>query len=391
MLTTSTDPSARAKILIVDDMPVNRLVLTEMLRKEQRYDVRPASGGPEALEMAQADPPDLILLDIMMPDLSGYDVCERLKADERLKDIPVIFISALSEPLDKVRAFAVGGLDYVTKPFQLADVRARVETHLKLRRLQLEQRENLEKLRESECLRDNLVHMMVHDMRQPLSSINNSLYLLKARLRGKLGEREERDLGLITGSVNTLVEMLSAMLDVSRLESGQMPLQRTDCDLQQALSEALRLLAGLASKCTIEVTPAPARAYADLGVTSRILINLLGNALKFTPPGGLIRVSFHSEGEWVRVAVSDAGPGIPSEHQARVFQKFGQLESRQEGIKYSTGLGLTFCKMAVEAQGGQIGLQSEPGQGSTFWFTLPRSEVPPPGSVAQGQPSEPGQ
>ncbi len=357
-------------ILIVDDSPINLQVLAMMLQK-LHYDVRQAADGRSALEMAQAYPPDLILLDIMMPEMDGYEVCEHLKADERLRDIPVIFISALSEPMDKVKAFEVGALDYVSKPFHIAEVRARVETHLRLRRLQLRQRD-------LERLRDNLVHMVAHDMRQPLGSINNYLYLLRARLKDKLTERDERDLGQIAGQINILVEMISTMLDVSRMENGQMPLQREACDLHRAVDEALRALAGLASRHVIEVDPTPATAYADPGITCRILINLLGNAVKFTPTGGRIRVDFQSGPQWVRVSVTDTGPGIPPEHHARVFEKFGQLESRQGGIKYSTGLGLTFCRMAVEAQGGQIGVESEPGRGSTFWFTLPRDAASAP-------------
>ncbi len=136
----TSDPHQMSSILVVDDTPANLQVLTGML-KDHRYKVRPVPSGKLALQAAQRDPPDLILLDINMPEMNGYEVCERLKADEWLKGIPVIFISALAEPLDKVRAFNLGGVDYITKPFQMEELHARVATHIKLRRLQVDMEE----------------------------------------------------------------------------------------------------------------------------------------------------------------------------------------------------------------------------------------------------------
>ena len=150
-------------IMVVDDTPANLRLLTGML-KERGYKVRPVSSGKFALQTAKHDPPDLILLDIIMPEMNGYEVCECLKADEQLSGIPVIFISALNETMDKVKAFKVGGVDYVTKPFQFEEVQARVATHLELRRQKRLVQESNEQLRKLEELRDNLVHMVVHDM-----------------------------------------------------------------------------------------------------------------------------------------------------------------------------------------------------------------------------------
>ena len=163
-------------VIVVDDTPANLQLLTGML-KERGYKVRPVPSGKLALQAAKNDPPDLILLDIMMPEMDGYEVCERLKADEKLREIPVIFISALNETMDKVRAFGVGGVDYVTKPFQFEEVDARVRTHLELQRQRRKLKENYEQLRRLEELRDNLVHMIVHDLRNPLTGISGFLDL----------------------------------------------------------------------------------------------------------------------------------------------------------------------------------------------------------------------
>ena len=173
----STTPRETPSILIVDDMPANLQLLTAML-KERGFKARIARSGRLALQAARNDPPDLILLDVSMPEMNGYEVCERLKADEKLVEIPVIFISALSETIDKVKAFGVGGVDYLTKPLQLDEVLARVEAHIELRRQRLELQQSYAMVRKLEDLRDSLVHMIVHDMRNLLLAISGYLELI---------------------------------------------------------------------------------------------------------------------------------------------------------------------------------------------------------------------
>ncbi|MEI8352800.1 MAG: response regulator, partial [bacterium] len=173
MRETTTDPEAPG-ILIVDDAPANVRLLADML-KDRGYKIRVALSGELALQAAHNHPPGLILLDINMPEMNGYEVCERLKADAKLRDIPVIFISAMHETLDKVKAFSMGGVDYITKPFQTEEVGARVRTHLELHRQRRELQRSYARLRELENLRDTLVHMIVHDLRNPLSVVRGSL------------------------------------------------------------------------------------------------------------------------------------------------------------------------------------------------------------------------
>ena len=185
---------ARPVILIVDDTPENIDVLVGLLR--DRYTIKVATDGPRALALATAAPtPDLVLLDIMMPGMDGFEVCRQFKAREVLEDIPIIFISALSETMDKVKAFSVGGVDYVTKPFQSEEVEARIDTHLTLQRLrrELEARnrqlqEQYDQLHELEELRDNLVHMVIHDMRSPLMGLCGLLQLLQMQASDALDE-----------------------------------------------------------------------------------------------------------------------------------------------------------------------------------------------------------
>jgi two-component system, sensor histidine kinase and response regulator len=360
-------------VIVVDDTPANLQLLTGML-KERGYKVRPVPSGKLALQAAKNDPPDLILLDIMMPEMDGYEVCERLKADEKLREIPVIFISALNETMDKVRAFGVGGVDYVTKPFQFEEVAARVSTHLELQRQRRKLKENYERLRRLEELRDNLVHMIVHDLRSPLTGISGFLDLALVLEKETLTEDGLEYLQTAKRSTTAVIDMVSAVLDVSKMEAGEMKLHLAECDLVRMVVD---LMSGMQSlkegrEMVLDAPPAPVTVVADGDLILRVIQNLLGNALKFTPSGGRIRLSIEPDEDRVCVRVQDNGPGIPPEYQVRIFEKFGQVEARANRQKYSTGLGLTFCKLAVEAHGGSIGVKSEVDKGSTFWFVLPK-------------------
>ena len=384
----STDRGTTPNILAVDDTPDNLQLLAGMF-KEQGYRIRPVPSGALALQAARSEPPDLILLDVTMPEMDGYEVCERLKADEKLKDIPVIFISALNEIMDKVKAFQAGGGDYVTKPFQFEEVLARVETHLRLRGLQFEiegqnrqLQESYDRMRELESLRDNLIHMIVHDLRSPLTAAKGFLQLLDMTEGQNLSKNARECIQKVSDATETLIEMVSALLDVSRMESGEMPLRLAECDLADIAQNVLKKMESLKGGRTLNLTTEEERILVtcDQDLVGRIFQNLVANALKFTPPEGEVRVDIEPDGDGVRTLVKDNGPGIPSEYHEKIFEKFGQVESRSRSNKYSTGLGLTFCKLAVEAHGGRIGVQSEMDKGSVFWFVLPLKGPSPSGA-----------
>ena len=360
-------------VIVVDDTPANLQLLTGML-KERGYRVRPVPSGKLALQAAKNDPPDLILLDIMMPEMDGYEVCERLKADDKLKEISVIFISALNETMDKVRAFGVGGVDYVTKPFQFEEVNARVSAHLELHRQRRKLKENYEQLRRLEELRDNLVHMVVHDLRNPLTGISGFLDLALALEKETLTEDGLEYLQTAKQSTTAVIDMVNAVLDVSKIEAGEMKLHLVECDLVRIASDLMSGMQSLkeAREMILDAPAAPVTVVADKDLILRVIQNLLGNALKFTPSDGWIRLGIEPDENRVCVRVRDNGPGIPMEYRERIFEKFGQVEARANRQKFSTGLGLTFCKLAVEAHGGSIGVESEVGEGSTFWFALPK-------------------
>ena len=329
-----------ANLLIVDDdSPANLQLLGGMLR-QHGYKVRPVPNGELALQAARNEPPDLILLDITMPGMSGYEVCERLKIDPVLKSIPVIFISALDDVIDKVKAFAVGGVDYVAKPFQFAEVEARVKTHLTLRRQERQLEQSLAELKELERLRDSLVHMVVHDMRSPIAAMRMSLEMLQSGPAQDTASKTKM-LTVAQRAADSLNEMATQLLDISRLEAGQMPINKMRYDLSKTLASTVDSMTAMAGERRLLLdTPATCCLPYDQDLIGRVLTNLLTNAIKFTPQGGEIRSGLKLEEGVARVTVADNGHGIAPEHHRRIFEKFGQADIKHKRI--GTGLGLAF-------------------------------------------------
>lgn len=357
-------------ILVVDDTPANLQMLADIL-KRRCYRARPVPSGRLALQAAKADPPDLILLDINMPVMNGYEVCAELKKDPVLEAIPVIFISAYGETMDKLRAFSAGGVDYITKPFQVEEVEARVAVHLQIRRQQRELEAMLARQRELEGMRDTMVHMIVHDLRAPLTAVFNYLDLVREQEAGFISVESMQNLDLAMKASRWMVQMVNVLLDASKIEAGQMHLRLVECDVGDLLMDAIDAIRSLADEKNISLEQVHLRGVVDRDTVSRVVQNLVSNAVKLTPPGGDVRVTLQAKGRVLRVEVCDHGPGIAAQHHPKIFEKFGQLDSNVRQSVPSSGLGLYFCKLAVEAHGGKIGVDSEVGKGSTFWFELP--------------------
>ena len=359
-----------ASVLVVDDTIENLRLLSSML-EDHGYEVRPVTNGRQALQAVERDPPDLILLDIGMPDMDGYEVCRRLRASERAHDVPVIFITAFTDTADKLRAFDMGGVDYITKPFQFEEVLARVNTHVTLRRAQVALADSYARLRALERLRDDLVHMIVHDMRSPLQVLLASLGLLEGPA-AVLGKDSRDDLRTAIGSSKELGRMVNNLLDVSRLEAGKMPIERRVWELTRMADEVRMALGTMDRETRIEVeSPGEVDVSCDGTLVRRIMENLVSNAIKHTAAGTPIRISIARGDGRVQVAVHDKGGGVPPQARAKIFEKFGAVESRHERAYHSVGLGLAFCKLAIEAHGGTIGVDPGVPAGSTFWFELP--------------------
>lgn len=368
------DELKQATILVVDDTPAN-LKLLETTLTAQGYRVLTSPRGELALKVAERSHPDLILLDINMPGMNGFEVCAELKKSEGLQDIPVLFISAYTDVEDKVKAFDAGGVDYVSKPFQEKEVLARVDTHLRLNRQRLELEANYKRVNELTALRENLTHMIVHDLRSPLSAVSMTLSLMGGKFRSELPENIAELVGNASSSVARMVEMIGSMLDLDRLEAGEMPVQFEEILLSTVLDEVLAMFDGLYDHLSFETKiPEPETGTrCDRNLIHRVFVNLLANAVRFSPRNGTIRVIIQAgDGETV-VSVADQGPGIPEEAFGAIFDKFGQAE--QAKSLHSSGIGLAFCKLAVEAHGGRIWVESELEKGSQFNFTIPGRRI----------------
>jgi two-component system, sensor histidine kinase and response regulator len=359
-----------ACVLVVDDTIENLRLLSNML-SEEGYEVRAVTNGPQALEAVERDPPDVILLDISMPEMDGYEVCRRLKARDRSKDVPVIFLTALTDTADKVRAFDAGGVDYVTKPFQLEEVLARVKTQVTRRQARVALAGSYRRLHSLEQLRDDLVQMVVHDMRSPLLALLVNLRVLK-RPGSALNDEGRETLEDAIQSAEALNRMANNLLDVSRLEDDKMPLQRAVWDLTQMACDVRSALGTLDRDRHIDIeSPGVVAVNCDGALVRRVVENLVANGIRHTPSGSRLLISIAGGDGRVRVAVHDEGPGVPAEARQRIFEKFESVETRGASRYHSAGLGLAFCKLAIEAHGGTIGVDSRVSAGSTFWFELP--------------------
>jgi signal transduction histidine kinase len=388
----SKPPGPAASVLVVDDNPMNRDVLSRRIERDG-HKVSAASDGAEALSMLKSRPFDVVLLDVMMPNVDGYEVLRSMKDDALLRHVPVIMISALDEEESVIRCIQLGAEDYLPKPFNATLLRARMGACLEKKRghdreaLLTEQlRQNLVRLQNLEQLRDDLTHMVVHDLRTPLTSLIAGMQSMEAM--GDLNPDQQEMMQIAVDGGDTLLGMINDLLDVSQMEAGAMQLVYEDVDVYRLLSEARlqvsSLLRGKELTVIEELQPGLASFRGDETKLRRVLVNLLGNAIKFTPRGGTVTVVARAseDGNSLDFAVRDTGEGIPPEEFERIFEKFGQVESRKGGRTMSTGLGLTFCKLAANAHGGNIGVESIPGKGSTFFFSVSKGAPPQVGLPA---------
>ena len=269
--------------------------------------------------------------------------------------------------------FACGGVDYITKPFREPEVLARVQAHVALRRAYVKQAEQYVRLKALERHRDTLVHMLVHDLRSPLQVILGHLEMIEAANDQRLSAADLDGLRTSIHNARILGRMVSTAIDLSRMETEGVPLRRQDVTVQELFRIARAQSLDPASRRPVaeQIADTCPHLWCDRELTSRVVANLLANALKYSPSDSAIVLGAVPDPGGVRLWVSDRGQGIPAKYHKRIFEKFGVLDQPADKRITSTGLGLTFCRLAVEAQGGTIGVESTPGQGSTFWFTLP--------------------
>lgn len=375
MTQSPSSPGRTARILLVDDDRINRRILAGILRPEG-YELTEAGSGEETLEQYAAFPPDLVLLDVMMPGIDGFATCRQLREKYGDHCAPVIFITAKSESDDVVQGFAAGGVDYLPKPFRAKEVVARIRLHLQNRALIEAQRTLVEQLSQANAAKNQLLGMAAHDLRNPLASVRALAGLLQEDVAGALNA-DQRDLVVtIQEASQSMLTLVNELLDTSVLEAGEVAITPVEASLGDLLEKEIRLqnlnAAGKGQRIVLAPgDPLPARLWFDPDKVRQVINNLLTNACKFSPPGSVITVRTAVTPGACTVAVQDQGPGIPENERHKLFQDFGRTSVRPTGGEKSTGLGLAICRRIMVAHGGSIGAEPCPAGGSVFKFTLP--------------------
>lgn len=362
-------------ILIVDDIAKNIQLLGKIL-DNQGYRVVAVTQSDRVVPAARKHEPDLILLDIMMPGKSGYEVCEELKSDQELSDIPIIFLTARSEEEDVIKGLNLGGADYVTKPFNSGELLARIKTHLNLKKARdkvIKQQQELQQLTKT---KEKLYSIIAHDLKGALFGISGLAEVLQSDLDEQDKQIKEH-IALIHQSSHSANQILENLLSWTRMQDGEMDIDPTKFSLSSCIEDCIDLYQIQAKKKQVDLLfePEDAMLYGDEQMISTIFRNLISNAIKFSENGDRIFIEIDSNSDVRKVRVKDEGLGMPEDVRQNIFNP--QDRPKREGTdrEKGTGLGLLLCKEFVEMHNGDITVESEPGKGTQFEIILPKNPV----------------
>ncbi len=400
--------TGRRRILVVEDS-ATQARRAQLVLEEAGYQVTVASDGERGWAAMAADTFDLILGDINMPGMDGYELCRRAKADGRWKAIPFVLLTAREELASIVRGFEVGADNYITKPWVPSVLLGRIAAVFRdseratregktglpdqmlglilSRTVELEQayqdlsRREAEvemanvRLAETSRAKSQFLATMSHELRTPLNAIIGFSEMLRRESLGPLAPKQRRYVDNILSSGRHLLTLINDILDLSKVEAGKMQLKPDRVALAVLLRDSATLIRGMADQkqITVEVESPPEEltVWGDASRLNQVLFNLLSNAIKFTPTEGRVRVSAAMTREFARIAVQDNGIGIAPKDQERLFEEFHQVDGTESREFPGTGLGLALSRRLVELHGGQIEVASEVGKGSLFTFTVP--------------------
>ena len=361
------------KILIVDDV-VSNVLLLKILLTNEKFQVCTASNGKQCIEVAQNEHPDLILLDVMMPDLNGFDTAVILKKDPSTQEIPIIFLTALNNPNDLVKGFQVGANDFLTKPFNKEELVMRVMHQIQLvaaKRIIVRQNEELKRTISN---RDKMYSVIAHDLRSPMASIRMVLNLAVNVVSPEtVGEEIFGLLDKANRESEETHDLLDNLLKWTKSQTGRLNVVYQDIDLDDIVPGVVDIFKMIAEMKKIDLKYLPAEekltVRADNDMIKTIIRNFLSNAVKFTPAGKGIEVFYTREGDFARVSVRDHGVGVEPERVETIFHK-GET-TYGTGGEEGSGLGLQLCQDFARKNGGEAQVESTLGEGSTFSFTIP--------------------
>jgi len=365
----------KSTILIVDDNPNNLGVLSDYLQKAD-FKVLIAESGKSAIRRLEYLKPDIILLDVVMSaGISGFETCRKLKNNLQVRDIPVIFMSALSDTLDKVKGFELGAVDYITKPFQQEEVLARIHTQLTISQLQKDLRTKNKQLIRLNQEKNEFLSMVAHDLKNPLSGVQGLVDFLKTYYDELSKEKMIEILGMVSLSSVQMSSMVKKFLDINAIESGKMNILLEAIDLLPIIQSLVIYYNNQANAKNITVQiqcqKKPYIAFVDDNMIRQVLDNLISNAIKYSPHGKSIFIQLIQHDNHIRFEIRDEGPGLSKADQKKLFGKLTRLTARPTGKESSTGLGLFITKKLVDAMNSKVWCETELGQGAAFMVEFP--------------------
>lgn len=362
------------KILIVDDVMSNVLLLKVLLTNE-KFAIATVNNGQQALEQVDKEHPDLVLLDVMMPDLSGFEVAQRLKANPDTADIPIIFLTALNSTTDIVKGFQVGANDFISKPFNKEELIIRVTHQISLvaaKRIILKKTEELQR---TIAGRDKLYSVIAHDLRSPMGSIKMVLNMLILNLPAeKIGDEMYELLTMANQTTEDVFSLLDNLLKWTKSQIGSLNVVYQDIDVVEVVDSVVdifNIVAGLKKITIREEKPEKLPVNADIDMLKTVIRNLLSNAIKFSNEGSEVLVKMEEQGDMVVVSVKDEGCGIDEEGQKKLLHTDTHFSTFGTKNEEGSGLGLLLCQDFVVKNGGKLWFTSKKGEGSTFYFSIP--------------------
>lgn len=377
------------EVLIIDDFLDSREITeAALISTDPTLEIRSVESAYQGFECLKVEGSadevtsiDLILMDIDMPEINGVEACRVIKADPRLRDIPIIMVTSFDHTEYLEEAFSAGAMDYVTKPIEAIELGARVRSALNLKVEQDCRKLAYEMLERESMAKSQILSTVTHELRTPLTGIMGYVDMMLKRKEtcGELTERQEQYLEYVLLDAKVLKTLIDDLLDVTKLEAGSLKLHTTELEIRPEMEHVLRTLQSQFAEKSIRIElktpPDLPLIYTDQVRFSQILSNLISNAFKYSPDGATVSISARVNGDDLEVIVNDTGIGIAKENQEKLFTKFFRVDNSSTRDVSGSGLGLFITKLLVEAQGGRITLESEPGKGSTFSFLLPLTQA----------------
>jgi K+-sensing histidine kinase KdpD len=376
-----------AKVLIVDDNKEN-LDLIKYFLKAQSYQIFSAFDGEEALHQVSQIMPDIILLDIMLPKKDGFQVCEEIKKNPETRFIPIVMITALKELKDKIKSLEAGADDFISKPFENIELLTRVKSLLRVKRYHDELAQTNKALKEKNDVllrmdqyKEDLIHLIVHDMKNPLFVIQGNLQMMTMGMDAERSEILKKYIDRIERSANNLLRMVTNLIDISKIEAGTMKLNLELANMNTIIQQSQKRMAELpeneSKNIHINLDSKIPSFRIDASVMERVIDSLLSFSYANATSEGDIHIDTTLNNDTIILSFRDDGTKLPAEMGSNLFDKFRQVDIKNDGHRILRGLGLTFCKLAINAHGGKLLIDPENQGGNKFIATIPINTTSP--------------